>query len=304
MRSSWGQISLLLLAMLTLAGCFRQAGEAYEPETEAIIEPTALPVTVEPQMSPTPELVELEDLPPTSTLPPVTVIAPTRPSFGEPVTLPTVASSVIEPTVQTQGFITPGVPLGPITITPKTDEVTPLSIPPNSNTSALPLIGGTPAATGPECAYTIEAGDTLYNIALSHDFTLDELRAVNPELTGEDPLLNIDQIIALPSCDETPDTVSEDVVGGTTQNITPPDAVAPIPDGSNSSPVTGVTGTTDNPDDSGIVTSGRTHTVAAGDTLYSISRQYGVTVDAIIAANTQTLPDPNRLDVGQVLNIP
>lgn len=44
------------------------------------------------------------------------------------------------------------------------------------------------------------------------------------------------------------------------------------------------------------------HTVQRGDTLFRIAQQYGVTVDAIIAANELTNPD--RLLVGEELIIP
>ena len=44
------------------------------------------------------------------------------------------------------------------------------------------------------------------------------------------------------------------------------------------------------------------HWVVAGETLYAIALEYGVTVEAIVAANG--LEDPNRLQVGQELVIP
>jgi spore germination protein len=44
------------------------------------------------------------------------------------------------------------------------------------------------------------------------------------------------------------------------------------------------------------------HTVAAGDTLVRIARQYNVTVQAIVSANN--LQNPNVLAVGQQLVIP
>jgi len=44
------------------------------------------------------------------------------------------------------------------------------------------------------------------------------------------------------------------------------------------------------------------HIVQVGDTVYSIARKYGVTVEDIAAANN--LADPNRVMVGQTLIIP
>jgi LysM repeat protein len=45
-----------------------------------------------------------------------------------------------------------------------------------------------------------------------------------------------------------------------------------------------------------------THTVAAGETLYSIARLYGIPAEAIAGANG--LANPNQLFVGQVLYLP
>lgn len=46
------------------------------------------------------------------------------------------------------------------------------------------------------------------------------------------------------------------------------------------------------------------HTVAKGETLYSIARQYGVTWEAIWEANREAIPEPEVLQVGQRLRIP
>jgi len=46
----------------------------------------------------------------------------------------------------------------------------------------------------------------------------------------------------------------------------------------------------------------RTHKVAAGETALHIARRYGVTLDALLAANPGL--EPRRMRVGQVLNIP
>ncbi|KAI1918123.1 Chitinase 4 [Ophidiomyces ophidiicola] len=46
-----------------------------------------------------------------------------------------------------------------------------------------------------------------------------------------------------------------------------------------------------------------TYTVQPGDTLWKIANDHGITLDALIAANPQ-IPDPNMIQVGQVINIP
>jgi LysM repeat protein len=47
---------------------------------------------------------------------------------------------------------------------------------------------------------------------------------------------------------------------------------------------------------------GRTHSIRAGDTPYSIARQYQIKVNSLLSANPGL--DPKRMRVGQVLNIP
>lgn len=46
-----------------------------------------------------------------------------------------------------------------------------------------------------------------------------------------------------------------------------------------------------------------THTVVTGDTLWGLSKQYNVTVDAIRAANSMAADD-NNVRLGQSINIP
>ncbi|BCX49145.1 hypothetical protein HAHE_30530 [Haloferula helveola] len=46
-----------------------------------------------------------------------------------------------------------------------------------------------------------------------------------------------------------------------------------------------------------------THTVVSGDTLWGLSRKYGVSVDAIRSANAMAATD-NNIRLGQTLNIP
>ena len=48
----------------------------------------------------------------------------------------------------------------------------------------------------------------------------------------------------------------------------------------------------------------QTYTVKSGDTLSSIAKKFDVKLDDLIAANTETLPDPDKLAVGDVVIIP
>lgn len=51
------------------------------------------------------------------------------------------------------------------------------------------------------------------------------------------------------------------------------------------------------------VATASTHVVAKGDTLWGLSRKYGVSVDAIRAANAMGAAD-NNIRLGQTINIP
>jgi nucleoid-associated protein YgaU len=48
----------------------------------------------------------------------------------------------------------------------------------------------------------------------------------------------------------------------------------------------------------------QTYVVQSGDTMSRIASQFGVSLDALIAANRETVPDPDKLDVGDILIIP
>ncbi len=79
-----------------------------------------------------------------------------------------------------------------------------------------------------------------------------------------------------------------------------PGEATAVPDGSEGQPeATAVAPTADASTQGG---GQATHTIQAGDTLFSIAEQYGTTVDAIVAANGIT--DPNNVPLGTVLVIP
>lgn len=114
----------------------------------------------------------------------------------------------------------------------------------------IPVEGAPPPGT---TQYVIQPGDTLFEIARRLGITLDELLALNPQIT--DPSrIQPGQVINIPA------------------------RVAPPPPG-------------------------RTYVVQPGDTMYSIARRFGVSLEELIAANPQ-IPDPSRLTPGQRINIP
>ncbi|MDR7871097.1 MAG: LysM peptidoglycan-binding domain-containing protein [Tissierellaceae bacterium] len=114
-----------------------------------------------------------------------------------------------------------------------------------------------PSSTPTQCppgsfAYTIKQGDTLYQLAITYNTTVNAIIALNP---GIDPNnLQIGQVICIPS------------------SSTPPPC------------------------------DGLYYVVRPGDTLYSIAMRYNVTVASLIAANPGI--DPNNLQIGQLICIP
>lgn len=106
--------------------------------------------------------------------------------------------------------------------------------------------------------WRVEAGDTLYAIALAIGSSIDELLRLNP---GVDPYnLQIGQWLCLPAEQEIP-----------------PGPTPPCP-------------------------SGIYWTVAPGDTLWSIARTVGTTVERLMELNPGI--DPHRLRVGMNICLP
>lgn len=105
-------------------------------------------------------------------------------------------------------------------------------------------------------SYSIKSGDTLYLLARRYNTTVEAIMAINPGINPNN--LQIGQVICIP--------------GGSTP--TPPGPSCP----------------------------GFYHTIRSGDTLWKLSQQYGVSVEAILRANPGI--NPNNLQVGQRICIP
>ncbi len=307
-------VLLVLVLMLVVSACSRQADGPFEPVDGST--PTTAPTAVSQIMDATTETDEIGD---TGQMTPTFAPLPTEesdnpgdldglddPAGGTeddaadapliftlaPSTTPTpdpndngiidpLATEDVTETIEGQ-FITPGVPSGPIDRTGAGGTGGTPGTPGTGANDLLPTptdmvdFSGTPATeVDEECIYVVQRGDSLFGIALKLEIRLADLRAVNPEVRDTD-FIQINQELIIPDCGDNvvPDEdETEDEIG------TPAGATATV------QPQTG-----------------RTHQVAAGETLVIISRRYGVTIDAIVRANS--LANPNRLSVGQMLIIP
>lgn len=158
-------------------------------------------------------------------------------------------------------------------------------------------------------AYTIREGDTLFGLAIRFGTTVAELAALNG--ISEDAILSVGQTLQVPGGAATPPNVHVVQAGENLFRIalrygTTWQALAQL---------NGITDPTmiyvgqkltlpsDSADSGGTPpSSGRTHVIRAGDTLYGLALTYGTTAQAIADANGLTLY--SMLYVGQTLTIP
>jgi LysM repeat protein len=211
----------------------------------------------------------------------------TSPNTGDPLATEDVTATL------SGVFITPGAPIGPVDLSGSggdalgTDEAgggagallpTPTDLLDFGNDDS----DSNTADVDEECIYVVQRGDSLFSISLDLDVALDDLRAINPEVQDTD-VIQVDQELIIPDCD--PDVVASTAEVDEEDDT---DSATALP--------------TPSSNDDGSTGTGRTHTVAAGETLFIIAREYDVTIDAIVEANS--LANPNQLDIGQVLVIP
>lgn len=153
--------------------------------------------------------------------------------------------------------------------------------------------------------YIVQRGDSLWTIARAFNTTVNELRSLNNLMTD---VLQIGQILKVPRQDnnDTENTlyytvkngdslwsiaksfdVSVDAIknaNGLTSNLLQIGQVLIIPTDNNSNPLPTIS-----------------YTVKDGDSLWSIAREYGTTVDAIRTLNNLT---SDILQIGMILQIP
>lgn len=287
MRFRWGR--LLVLIALLLAGCFQQAGETFQPASstelpQTDVEPSSTPGAIDqPAASATPP--GATRFPATPTFPPITIISQPTQTLPPQATATPLVNQASEATDEAtaQSFITPRSPLGP-----ENELATPTLRFAAQNAETTPSGLTTPTAFprgASGCTYTVESGDNLYRIALDNDTTVEDMRAANPDLTGDNPVLQPGQVLNLPACvtPGPPRPTETKVQAGTPDPLATDEPLAE--DTATTTPV-----------------EGEIYRVQPGDTLYTIALRFGVTVRSIVNANN--LADPDRLSIGQELIIP
>ncbi|MCZ7545867.1 MAG: LysM peptidoglycan-binding domain-containing protein [Anaerolineae bacterium] len=133
------------------------------------------------------------------------------------------------------------------------------------------------AQEGTEQTHVVQPGENLFRIAMRYGVTVNDLMAANG--LSSPNVVYAGQVLVIPS-------------GAAAASASPaaqPDAApATEPAAPEAAPEAAAGGTT--------------HTVARGETLFSIARQYGLTINAILEANG--IDNANRIYAGQTLTIP
>jgi LysM repeat protein len=345
-------IGLLTIAVLSLTGCFRPAGESIDPTVDsAAIVPTALAPdagvpsdpesvtdtapdspTVVPETAPdagvpdsptaVPETAPDAAVPDTSVPSDVTPLPNADPAATvgvEILNIQTIAAETAlaggsspinaSPTADlnaagttgdpnaltpaiitaTAVYITPGAPQVPVQI----PTATPLPTNADSSGAAAGDSAGTSGDSGTDadataapgsiettsdgCYYIVEAGDTLYGIALDNGISLEALRAANAD--ANPGALQIGQRLLLPTCDVTPPTDEATLAPGVQPSATPPPTATPVIEGI-------------------------LYTVRPGDTVSAIASRFNVNINDIVQANESLRANRDLLRVGQELIIP
>jgi len=135
-----------------------------------------------------------------------------------------------------------------------------------SPTFTLPFIPSatwTPMPSG-VCTHTVVAGDNLFRISLANNTTVNAIAAANGIVNPA--LIIVGQVLTIPGC------------GGNSGQVVPPGG-----------------GGTPN-------CAGQTYIVQQGDSLFTISMQFNVTVNAIATCNN--IANPNLIFINQQIVIP
>jgi LysM repeat protein len=286
----------LLICGLTLAGCYRQAGDSFEQVDSQSVESIASPTT---RMEPTETEIEdtsaqNTDATPTEATSGVLPSKTTDPNEVEPTDVPLTTPTLgIPPTNE--------VPIVPTATSPT--FLTPEAAPPQVEqpTVIVPTATPTfdivqPSATsvedafeaGDECVREVVSGDTLFRIALNNGTTVEAIQELN---SLESDAIQVGQLLRIPGC--VPGQADEPTATRQTQAGVQPTATSSVGGSSVATVEPAVN----------IPTGGQQiHVVVSGETLGAIANRYGTTIAAIVELNNMTNPD--ALSVGDELLIP
>lgn len=288
--STW--LFMLTLA-LALTGCFQNAGEAIAPTPVGL---TAI-ATLRAE-TPTPFVTPISTggfIPPTNdpnitptTLPPTNEPPQAAPS-ETPLPAPSETPNAFVPTTESnqlpaQPTVSPAPTDGSLAVVPPTTApVTPTVIAPTTASNLL----ATPTALPTEgpCIHTVQPGEWMNKIAKQYNVSLEDLKAANPSFAGRYDSLQPGDVLNIPNCNKQGQPAPANPTIAPVSPAEQPTATS-VPGGLAPTP---------------IPLSGRTYSVAAGDTLGSIARKFGTTVQAIKEANGLS---SDALSVGQILKIP
>ena len=175
------------------------------------------------------------------------------------------------------------------------------------------VIPGVPPSDQTNITYVVQKGDSLWSIANANNTSVDEIANLNDLDTNT---IYVGQVLQIPNSgnlQENPSSTSDTIYvvqsGDTLYSIalrydTTPNAIINKNNLTSSVLTIGqqLVIPTD-PESTGQedITTSNTYVVQSGDTLYSISRMYGVSVDDIKNANNL---NSNILTIGQVLTMP
>jgi LysM repeat protein len=150
-----------------------------------------------------------------------------------------------------------------------------LTIPKKGKTKAAPKKKAKHAST--LRTHTIEKGDTLFKIARDNHITIDALKQHNH--ISSDRALKLGQVLTLPEPAPKEDNPTRTLAQADTTSQEKPLTIASV-----------------------LESTGTTHTIKKGDTLYKIAKANGTTIKALKEANE--ISSTKRLKLGQVLVIP
>lgn len=179
--------------------------------------------------------------------------------------------------------------------TAQNDSSVPTATLPAKLPDPLVLGNGAIQASGAS-TYTIKSGDTLAGIASQFGVSLDDLRTANPGINAS--ALTVGATVKLPSgtAAATPPAPPP------TNTPAPPPADTPVPPPADTPAPPPVDTPAPPAATPTAAAAGQTYTVQAGDIPVTIAQKFGITVEALLAANPGL--DPRDMHVGDVVNIP